>query len=43
MLFEDDSGKGELLTDKELDAFLKKEENKLDLVFLAACDSEEIA
>ena len=43
LLFEDESGKGELLSDDELDEFLKKEVHKLDLVYLAACDSEEIA
>ena len=42
LLFENAQGDGELLSAQHLGSFLKKLNYELDLVFVAACDSEDI-
>ena len=40
LLFENDSGQGELVSQLKLKNLIKKSDLNLDLVFVAACNSE---
>ena len=42
LLFENAQGDGELFSEQELSKFMKQEQTTLDVVFIAACDSEDI-
>ena len=42
LLFENKQGDGELVSAQELSDFMKKANTVLDVVFVAACDSEDI-
>ena len=42
LLFEDESGQGQLASESKLKELIRESEINLDLVFVAACDSEQV-